>query len=35
LGIDVATPQAMATLDALAQRTVRETDPRSLDRFLR
>jgi patatin-like phospholipase/acyl hydrolase len=35
LGIDVATPQAMATLDELAQRTVRETDPRSLDRFLR
>jgi patatin-like phospholipase/acyl hydrolase len=34
LGIDVATPQAMATLAALAQQTLRGTSPRSLDRFL-
>jgi hypothetical protein len=35
LGIDVATPQAMATLAALAQQTLRDTSARSLDRFLR
>ena len=35
LGIDVATPQAMATLDALAQQTLREANARALDRFLR
>lgn len=34
LGIDVATPQAMQTLTALAQQTLREASPRSLARFL-
>jgi patatin-like phospholipase/acyl hydrolase len=35
LGIDVATPQAIETLGALARQTLRETGARSLDRFLR
>ena len=35
LGIDVATPQAMATLTGLAQQTLRDASARSLDRFLR
>ena len=35
LGIDVATPQAIATLRALAQRTLREADDSALAAFLR
>lgn len=34
LGIDVATPHAIKTLAALAEKTLRDADPRALDRFL-